>query len=288
MDQQEAVSSVETTLETAELQVASQPFVGQWQRLVSSTNWEKGRIIQLWRVALVDSGAPASQYADEVWSGLVGGVTPQHVGRLRRVFQRFGETQDKFAGLYWSHFQAAIDWDDAEMWLEGARQSRWSVSQMRGQRAETLGILVSEQEEQTAVAASAGHDPLTPDEDFIAEPGSADADESPRKHQFDRESATGPRAEGPDFGDESAVNESLQTAFSAVDGGAEGEKNRANAAAALRPFAELPALPADLAEAVELLKIALLRHKTDGWRDVPCDDLLATLDALKLLAVAPQ
>ena len=287
MDQQEAVSSVGTTLDTAEVQVASQPFVGQWQRLVSSTNWEKGRIIQLWRVALIDSGAPASQYADEVWSGLVGGVTPQHVGRLRRVFQRFGEAQEKYAGLYWSHFQAAIDWDDAEMWLEGARQSRWSVSQMRGQRAETLGILVAEQEEQTVAAGSVGHDPLTPDEDYIAEPESADTDPSPRQHQFDREGSTGPRAEGPDFGDESAGNERMQTAYGAVDGRAEGDLSR-SAAVALRPFAELPALPADLAEAVELLKIALLRHKTDGWRDVPCDDLLATLDALKLLAVAPQ
>ena len=35
----------------------------------------------------------------------------------------------------------AVDWDDAEMWLEGAVQSQWSVSAMRRQRVETLGLV---------------------------------------------------------------------------------------------------------------------------------------------------
>ena len=69
------------------------------------------------------------------------GVTGQHVGRLRRVYQRFGTTHMRLRRLHWSHFQAAVDWDDAEMWLEGAVQNRWSVSQLRRQRGETLGTL---------------------------------------------------------------------------------------------------------------------------------------------------
>src|SRR5688572_8272297 len=64
--------------------------VGQWNRLVSTTIWEKGRIICQWRDALVAGGAAVTDYSDEVWAQLVGGVTSQHVGRLRRVFQRFG------------------------------------------------------------------------------------------------------------------------------------------------------------------------------------------------------
>ena len=60
------------------------------------------------------------------------------MGRLRRVFQRFGTTQQDYAGLFWSHFFAALDWNDAEMWLEGAVQNGWSVSAMRRQRWETL------------------------------------------------------------------------------------------------------------------------------------------------------
>src|SRR5205085_5168476 len=120
---------------------ASQPYVGLWSRLVSTTNWEKGRIIVEWREALVAQELPVSEYSDDAWAQMVGGVTGQHVGRVRRVCQRFGQQKEEFAGLYWSHFQAAIDWNDAEMWLEGAKQSGWSISQMREKRWETLGKL---------------------------------------------------------------------------------------------------------------------------------------------------
>ena len=87
----------------------------------------------------VEADAPA-EYSDETWSRQVGSVTPQHVGRLRRVYERFGQVYDGYDdGLYWSHFQAALDWNDAEMWLEGAVQNDWSISEMRRTRWETLG-----------------------------------------------------------------------------------------------------------------------------------------------------
>ena len=59
--------------------------------------------------------------------------------------------REEYPGLYWSHFQAALDWDDAEMWLEGAVQNRWSIAQMQGERSRTLGALVEESVEATAV-----------------------------------------------------------------------------------------------------------------------------------------
>src|SRR5262245_28914940 len=136
------------------LVAASQPWVGRWSRLVSTTNWEKGRIITEWRDALVSQGLPASEYSDEAWGRLVGGVTGQHVGRLRRVYQRFGTAQEKYPGLYWSHFQAALDWNDAEMWLEGALQSGWSVAQMREKRWETLGKVEADRPRPEDVVAS--------------------------------------------------------------------------------------------------------------------------------------
>ncbi len=70
----------------------SEEFVGRWNTLISTTNWEKGRIIGQWRQALIETGAPATCYSDEAWSKRVGGVSSQHVGRLRRVFERFGSS----------------------------------------------------------------------------------------------------------------------------------------------------------------------------------------------------
>ena len=50
---------------------ASQAFVGQWNRLISTTNWEKGRIIHEWRAALMENGAAITDYSDETWSRMV-------------------------------------------------------------------------------------------------------------------------------------------------------------------------------------------------------------------------
>ncbi len=56
---------------------------------------------------------------------------------------------------------------------------------------------------------------------------------------------------------------------------------------AVRPFADLPELPADLAEAFDTFKLAILRHKLDGWNQVSRSDVLASLESLKQLALAP-
>ena len=255
----------------------SEPFVGRWNRLVSTTNWEKGRIICQWRDSLIEEGAAPAEYADESWAQLVGGVSGQHVGRLRRVYQRFGTTQEKFAGLFWSHFQAALDWTDAEMWLEGAVQSSWSVARMRRQRWETLGRVESEQPRET---------------DVVAEEAEGDY-EPAREGGQSRETITGtyaevqgPRAEGPDFGDEEEAARSPRSASG--DDRAGDVEYSPPPIELVQPFAALPELPDDVAEAFEAFKLALLRHKTEGWSQLSRDDALQVLEALRALILAPS
>jgi hypothetical protein len=55
----------------------------------------------------------------------------------------------------------------------------------------------------------------------------------------------------------------------------------------VRPFEHLPDLPDDLAEAFDAMKLAILRHKREGWRALSADACLQTLDALKALVTAP-
>lgn len=253
---------------------ASQPFVGRWNHLVSTTNWEKGRIIGQWREALVAAQAAASEYSDEAWGTLVGGVTGQHVGRLRRVFQRFGQAYEQYRGLYWSHFQAALDWSDAEMWLEGAVQNGWSVARMREQRWETLGSVETDRPNPADVVAS------EKDEDF----------EPARTHEPTSGTITGeygeiagPAHEGPDFGDEPHGSQHRE--------GNPGDSEPGPSSAPVelvRPFEHLPALPDDLAEAFDALKLAILHHKTAGWKETSPEATLQTLDAMKSLVLAPS
>lgn len=249
---------------------ASEPFVGRWQQLVSQTNWEKGRILIEWRRSLEASGAPAGAYSDEAWSRLVGGVTPQHVGRLRRVALRFGDSYGQYPGVYWSHFFAALEWEDAEMWLEGAVQNDWSVSGMRRMRAETLGEIAEESRfDQPQVAE--------PDEDF--EP-LVSLDGAP-----DDSAAQAVAAPPEQLRDEAVERSRGEQEEDAADEGQ--PPDEAKAAPAVRPFADLPELPEDLAEAFDAFKLAILAHKTKEWREVSCADVLASLEALKTLATAP-
>jgi hypothetical protein len=251
------------------LVAASRPFVGQWNRLVSTTNWRKGQIIVEWRQSLVAQGVAVSEYSDEAWSRLVGGVTGQHVGRLRRVWQRFGQAQEQFPGLFWSHFQAALDWNDAEMWLEGAVASGWSVAQMRDQRWLALGQIAADRPNVVDEMAS------ETDEDF--EP----ARTAPLTGQF-AEVQAGPRLDGPDFGEDDTPVSSPERSH------ADEDALGAPPVELVRPFEHLPELPDDLAEAFDAMKLAILRHKTAGFADIAAADILRSLDALKALVTAPS
>jgi len=257
---------------SAELLEASQPYVGRWDRLVSSTNWEKGRIIAEWRQALMAAQARPTEFSDETWSTLVGGVTPQHVGRLRRTYVRFHGGQETYAGLFWSHFLAALEWNDAELWLEGAVQNRWSVSRMRSARWEALGGAAADApQDADVVTAETDEDAPTAVDDAAGETA-----EIRDPSEFGE---AGPRHEEADFGDEgpSAAADEAEQAEAAYD-----------APAPQRPFENLAALPPDLQEAVEAFKLAILHHKLNEWRDVSSTDVVAVLRALEQLALAPS
>jgi hypothetical protein len=250
----------------------SSPFVGRWNRLVSTTNWEKGRIIFEWRQALIDSDASFVSSTDEAWSNQVGGVTPQHVGRLRRVFERFGESHEQYPGLFWSHFYAALDWPDAEMWLQGAIDNDWSISQMRDKRWETLAlpgepqpstseIVATETEEESVGLESAGNAAvLSGVESEVHDTEREEAGDS----EFD--------ADAP---------------FDASDSESVAEAYAESPVGPVRPFENLPNLPDDLKEAFELFKLAILSHKISGWSEISAEQVVGVLESLKRLALAP-
>lgn len=252
----------------------SSEYVVRWEKLISTTNWEKGKIIFDWREALIGSQASATAYSDEAWSRRVGGVSSQHVGRLRRVYERFGSSFNSYKGLYWTHFLAALDWEDAEMWLEGASQSGWSISEMRRTRWEALGADPKVEPKEADLRNNVDEDdftPLTEVENPIAE----------NKDPYGVEQ-TGPRYDEPDFGDES---ESAESTNSDTDDSSPWEDSAAPNIPEESPFAKLPSLPVDLAEALEQFKLAIIRHRAMTWTEVSQGDVVATLDALKVFAL---
>ena len=265
------------TPEKPEVEETSAEYLGRWNRLISTTNWEKGRIIAEWRDALIAAEAPAASFGDEAWSRRVGNVSPQHVGRLRRVYEKFGSVYEQYAGLYWSHFQAALDWADAEMWLEGAVQSGWSVARMRQQRWEAIGAPADKKPRAEDVIVG------ELDEDHL--PGG----EEPLPGEINESLGVVRDAEGPQddepadetYFDDAAQRPSLPAS---LPGELPVDQPQVEP---LRPFENLPTLPSDLNEAFEAFKLALVHHRVSGWKQTSLDDVLCALDALKQLALAP-
>ena len=266
----------ENEVSEEDLQRASQlaePFVGQWNELISTTNWDKGRIISEWRKEMIESGVDATQYSDEAWSRRVGGVTAPHVGRLRRVYERFADSYDSYEGLYWSHFLAALDWKDAPMWLEGAQQEGWSISAMREKRWQAEGAVESNRPNNSQIVA------VETDEDVTLP-----AQGGGQNREFDADAgpvASGPSFEGPDFGDEEELqslggNTKEEAIPSAVT---EAEVS----GTPVQPFIGLPPLPDDLTDALEMFKLALLRHKSNDWRDVELPVVEKYLEAIGVM-----
>lgn len=151
-------------------------------------------------------------------------------------------------------------------------QNGWSVSAMRDQRWEAMGGQPDSKPQETDVVASEW------DEDVAAaDDGSLPATISEsigEVHGADDFSEFGDSESAP-FDDDSSVSTPTSAA------------TEAPASPLLRPFESLPPLPADLKEAFELMKLAILAHKVCGWGEIARDDVLSMLESLKQLALAP-
>ena len=284
-----AVLQVEDEFDPELVHLTSEPFINQWETLVSQTNWQKGEIIHQWRAALIDAGAPLQEYSDEAWAKHFNGtVSGQHVGRLRRVFQRFGDSYQEFDHLSWTHFQAAIDWSDAEMWLEGALQNKWSVSSMREQRWEAMGGAPSEKpDDKDVIYAELDEDIAT----LSLEEPPIKNDYAPGdgtiRGEYDEANAGPNYASGPDFGDGDSygipANNTIEAAPREMDTAiltAAGE--------GIRPFENLKELPSDLQNTLDEFKLAILRHKATGWQEVEAAQVTGHLYALIQMIELPS
>ena len=141
--------------------------------------------------------------------------------------------REQYAGLYWSHFQTAIDWDDAEMWLEGAVQNGWSISEMRARRATTLGLLESP--------------PAVPPEELDEDAPTGPAWACGGDLRLARRSASRPGRTGGSAAAEAADALLLDGADPCLD----------EAPPPLRPLEDVPPLPPDIEDAFEAFKLAI-------------------------------
>ena len=264
-------------------------FIGFWNRLISQTNWEKGKVIYSWRTRLIEAGLPRSVYSDEAIAQRIGGISSQHVGRLRRVYEKFGTDGAPFRGevyksLYWSHFQAALDWEDAPRWLEKASAEGLSVAQMRIARWEEFGAPADRKPKDSDIVASEPDEDVNPRNDSGAD--FLDALPIALSEEKDgKENSAEPAEKGAGETDEKPENSALLQQKGSDE---PWTSPAASANDILIAMGEFPSLPDDLARPIGELKEAIVNHKVSGWAEVSQNDLLVWLGALRGLALSRE
>lgn len=265
-------------------EIASE-FVGFWNVIVSKTNWEKGKVIHSWRMKMMEAGLPRRVYSDEAIANRISNVSPQHIGRLRRVYERFGD-RETLPNLYWSHYQAALDWDDADKWLQKASEKKLSVAQTRMERWEKMGaklqhkpkdedIVVSERDEDVNPYNDSNADMIVDDSPVM--PGRSEiagADDEDKKSKKKKESKT--------------KQESELGVYAGNAEPWEGDSEPSRTPEVLDAIGKLDELPDDLMEALELLKLAIISHKLAGWDDVKPIQIAAYLSEFKRLLISEE
>jgi hypothetical protein len=112
------------------------------QQALSRCNWEIGECAAQWTTKF------ARGRTDGDFGALIG-LSGDQVYQRRRVWETFSDVHDQYSQLKWSHFYAAINWDDSAECLQWANDMGATVAEMkawrRAQRGEDLSQPAAEE-----------------------------------------------------------------------------------------------------------------------------------------------
>lgn len=135
---------VETTPVESEEQL-----VERAQMAISVSRWVVGECASQWTKRYA-RGRTDADFAAKI------NVSPDQVFQRRRVWETYGDIYQNFSELKWSHFYAALNWDDASDCLSWAEDNRATVAEMKAWRRAIRGEdLLSEPEAGDELAVGA-------------------------------------------------------------------------------------------------------------------------------------
>ena len=111
---------------------SEEQLVTRAQEAVSMSRWVVGECATQWTQRY------ARGRTDGDFAALIG-LTGDQVYQRRRVWETFGPLKDEFPLLKWSHFYAALNWEDARDCLSWADETRSTVAEMRAWRRALRG-----------------------------------------------------------------------------------------------------------------------------------------------------
>ena len=111
------------------------------QLALSNCNWTLGECAALWTKRY------AKGRTDAAFGEMIG-LSADQVYQRRRVWETFGDVHPQYQQLKWSHFYAALNWDDAASCFSWAEEMQATVAEMRAwrraQHGEDLSVAADE------------------------------------------------------------------------------------------------------------------------------------------------
>ena len=127
-----ATKKLETSARAA--QESEQELIARAQQALSQSNWVVGECAARWTQRYA-KGRTDADFAQLI------GLSSDQVFQRRRVWETFSDVVGNYHALKWSHFYAALTWEDAAECLQWAEELQATVAEMkawrRAQRGET-------------------------------------------------------------------------------------------------------------------------------------------------------
>jgi hypothetical protein len=132
----------------AVIEASEEQLIARAQDAVSSCRWVVGECAAQWTKRYA-RGRTDADFANSV------GLSPDQVFQRRRVWERFGKDQAEYTKLKWSHFYAALNWDDSVECLLWAEENESTVAEMKAWRRARRGEDLNEPADDELFAAGA-------------------------------------------------------------------------------------------------------------------------------------
>jgi hypothetical protein len=238
-------------------------LVQRAQSALSRCNWEIGECAALW----------TKKYAHGRTDGDFGaqiGLSGDQVYQRRRVWESFADVHSEYTNLKWSHFYAAINWEDSAESLQWANDLGATVAEMKAWRRSQHGEDLSERAAEDDAPFGLDNEPhfITAEEGFVQPVGAG--------------AGNGPRARGARNGEREAVAASVARDGSdyapfgkGARGPAPGGEDRASSAA-VPPLAVIKRMTSTL----EKVDAALTPRVIEAFPEAPIELQQRFLSAL--------
>lgn len=142
---------------------SEQQLIERAQDALNQCNWVIGECAAQWTRRYA-KGRTDCDFGAKI------GLSGDQVFQRRRVWETFSDVRTEYGNVKWSHFYAALNWDDAAECLQWANEMQATIAEMKAWRRAQRGEDLTEQGEEEAPFAESAVEYLSPTSGFVRDP----------------------------------------------------------------------------------------------------------------------